>query len=87
VEVRQAVALTVRRSGGTVVADVQVAPGGPTPVVLQVLRSTGWATIATATTGSTGAVRFTKALKTSRLRVVATARPALLAGTSPVRLV
>jgi hypothetical protein len=88
VDVRQAVTATARRSAGTAVVDVRVVPGGAARVVLQVLRSTGWTGIASATTTASGTARFVKAVPVgSRLRVVAAARPALLAGTSSVRVV
>ncbi len=82
VDVRQVVASAARRSGGTVAVDVRVRPGGPATVVLQVPYGAGWRTIATATTDSTGAARFVRAVPTgTRLRVHVRARPDLLPGT------
>jgi hypothetical protein len=87
VDVRQVVSAASRRSGHTVLVTGQVGPGGRTPVALQILRASGWATVASTLTDSAGAARFVRTLAPgTRVRLHAPARPGLLAGVSVARL-
>lgn len=82
VDVRQVVVSSARRTGGTVVVDARVLPGGVASVVLQVPQGTGWRTVATATTDRAGVARFVRAVPAgTRLRVHVRARADLLPGT------
>ena len=79
VDVRQAVASSVSRGGSLVVATATVRPGGLSSVALQVARSTGWVTVATATTDTAGRVRLVRGLaRGTRVRLAVAARPHLL---------